>query len=219
MPSFGTHHVRATGSVASVTRIIAGFAGSLRLAVPATGTRPTGDRVREAIFSALAARDVLFGARVVDLYAGSGALGLEAVSRGAASATLVERNAPTAKICRENAARVLKNVPADAARSDAALLGAAPVVDVVARSVQMFLDSSALTWDIAFLDPPYELSNEELELTLGALQPRLSESAIVVVERGSKTPEPPWPLGITLDRQKIYGDTTLWWASTKSDSR
>ncbi len=187
-----------------VTRIIAGFAGSLRLAVPATGPPPTGDRVREAIFSALEARDVLAGARVVDLFAGSGSIGLEAVSRGAASATLVERNAATATVCRENAARVIKNAPEHAV----------PVVDVVARSVQMFLDSSALTWDVAFLDPPYELSNEELALNLAALQPRLADGAVVVVERGSKSPEPVWPGGIALDRRKNYGDTTLWWAST-----
>ncbi|MEO7146405.1 MAG: 16S rRNA (guanine(966)-N(2))-methyltransferase RsmD [Terrimesophilobacter sp.] len=187
-----------------MTRIIAGFAGSLRMAVPATGTRPTGDRVREAIFSALEARDVLAGARVVDLFAGSGSIGLEAVSRGAASATLVERNAATATVCRENAARVIKNAPEHAV----------PVVDVVARSVQMFLDSSALTWDVAFLDPPYELSNEELALNLAALQPRLADGAVVVVERGSKSPEPVWPGGIALDRRKNYGDTTLLWAST-----
>ena len=72
-----------------MTRIIAGFAGSLTLAVPKFGTRPTGDRVREAIFSALEARDAIDGSYVLDLYAGSGALGLEAASRGAASVTLV----------------------------------------------------------------------------------------------------------------------------------
>ena len=83
-----------------MTRIIAGFAGSLSIAVPTSGTRPTSDRVREAIFSALDARGVLPGARVVDLYAGSGALGLEAASRGATHVTLVERGAPAVKACR-----------------------------------------------------------------------------------------------------------------------
>src|SRR5690606_38021699 len=89
------------GYLCRVTRIIAGFAGSLALAVPGAGTRPTSDRVREAIFSALESRDVIRGARVLDLYAGSGALGLEAASRGAASVTLVERGPVAARVCRE----------------------------------------------------------------------------------------------------------------------
>ncbi len=82
-----------------MTRIIAGFAGSLALAVPSFGTRPTADRVREAIFSALDARDAVRGARVLDLFAGSGALGLEAASRGAVEVTLVERVKATADLC------------------------------------------------------------------------------------------------------------------------
>ena len=86
-----------------MTRIIAGFAGSLSLQVPRSGTRPTSDRVREAIFSALEARDAIDGAAVLDLYAGSGALGLEAASRGAAEAVLVERAKPAADVCRRNA--------------------------------------------------------------------------------------------------------------------
>src|SRR3954453_5139092 len=95
-----------------MTRIVAGFAGSLTLQVPKSGTRPTSDRVREAIFSALDARDAIHGARVLDLYAGSGALGLEAVSRGAVSAVLVEKNAAAVQVCRRNAAAL-----AGAARS------------------------------------------------------------------------------------------------------
>ena len=186
-----------------MTRIIAGFAGSLRLAVPERGTRPTSDRVREAIFSALQARDALVGRRVVDLYAGSGALGLEAASRGASTVALVERNAATAQVCRDNAARVIRNAP-----------GGAPEVVVIAQSVARYLTSSTDTWDVAFLDPPYELSNEDLELDLAVLAPRLAPDAILVVERGAKSPEPIWPDGIEFDRRKVYGDTALWWAGT-----
>ena len=186
-----------------VTRIIAGFAGSLRLAVPDAGTRPTSDRVREAIFSALASRDAIDGMRVLDLFAGTGALGLEAASRGAVSVTLVERGAQTAKLCRANAALVTHNAPA----------GLSPTIDVVARSAQSFLDASVATWDVVFLDPPYELDEAELRSALEALAPRLAEHAIVLVERGSRSPEPLWPDGIACDRRKDYGDTTLWWAS------
>jgi 16S rRNA (guanine966-N2)-methyltransferase len=94
-----------------MTRIVAGFAGSLTLAVPKTGTRPTSDRVREAIFSALEARDALRFARVLDLYAGTGGLGLEAASRGARSVVLVEKSQSAALMCRKNTEAVLKMAP------------------------------------------------------------------------------------------------------------
>ncbi|MFT4123386.1 MAG: RsmD family RNA methyltransferase [Microbacteriaceae bacterium] len=192
-----------------MTRIIAGLAGSLVLRVPATGTRPTSDRVREAVFSALEARRALQGARVLDLYAGSGALGLEAVSRGAASAVLVERSAAAARACRANAAAVLRAAPA--AR-----------VEVAQQSVARFLGAglhgagshgaAAAEWDLVFLDPPYDLPAAELAAALGALAPRLAPGATVVVERRSRSGEPPWPAGIAPERDRRYGDTTLWWA-------
>lgn len=186
-----------------MTRIIAGFAGSLSLVVPGAGTRPTSDRVREAIFSALESRNALQDARVVDLFAGSGALGLEAASRGAASVTLVERDAAAARACRGNTARILRNAPK----------GGEPRIAVAAQAVQTFLDTSSATWDLALLDPPYGVGEEELARALGALLPRLAAESIILVERASKAPEPAWPAGITLDRRKDYGDTTLWWAS------
>src|SRR5690348_12518329 len=95
----------------AMTRIVSGFAGSLALQVPKSGTRPTSDRVREAAFSALDARGAVHGARVLDLYAGSGALGLEAASRGAAVVTLVERNPAAAQVCRRNATAVTRAAP------------------------------------------------------------------------------------------------------------
>ena len=189
-----------------MTRIIAGFAGSLTLAVPETGTRPTSDRVREAIFSALDSRNLLVGARVLDLYAGSGALGLEAASRGAAHVMLVERDARAARVCRANAARVLE------------ASAHPPAVQVVARSVVASLASASASasasglWDVAFLDPPYEFSDEDLAADLALLVPLLAVDAVVLVERATRSPEPQWPAGLTLDRSKKHGDTTLWWA-------
>src|ERR1700712_5543394 len=123
-----------------MTRIIAGFAGSLTIAVPGFGTRPTSDRVREAIFSALEARDAIQDARVLDLYSGSGALGLEAASRGAAHVTLVDRLAATS---RDNALRVLKQAPKDAP----------PTVITTGQPVRAFLNSALDTWDLVFMDP------------------------------------------------------------------
>src|SRR6478609_11992755 len=97
-----------------MTRIIAGRAGSLVLDVPDAGTRPTSERVRESLFGALESADLLRGAAVLDLYAGSGALGLEAVSRGAASADLVEKAPRAASVAERNAARVGKALGRDA---------------------------------------------------------------------------------------------------------
>lgn len=186
-----------------MTRIIAGFAGSLTLAVPTAGTRPTSDRVREAIFSALESRDLIEGARVLDLYAGSGAFGLEAASRGASSITLVDNNHAAAAICRKNVAHVLKAAPR----------GRPFAAEVSGASTQPFLEGARQFWDIVFLDPPYELGNGELERNLAALVDRLDPDAVVVVERASRDAAPELPVGLTLDRRKDYGDTSLYWLS------
>ncbi len=182
-----------------MTRIIAGFAGSLRLAVPPTGTRPTSDRVREAIFSALEARDAISGARVLDLYAGSGALGLEAASRGAAHVTLVDRVIQTAKV---NTATVLRQAPADA-----------PTVVTTGQPVQAFLNSALGEWDVVFLDPPYELGLAELTHNLETLLPRLSDASTVVLERSSRTAAPVWRDGLSGRRRKDDGETAVFWAA------
>jgi 16S rRNA (guanine966-N2)-methyltransferase len=185
-----------------MTRIIAGFAGSIPLTVARFGTRPTSDRVREAIFSALDARHAIVGARVLDLYAGTGALGLEAASRGAATVTLVEKSITATQACRKNAALVMKAAPKGTLS-----------VEVTGSPVQAFLTGSRATWDLVFLDPPYELGPAELVHNLEQLVARLSEDAVVVVERSSRDPEPAWPEGLVLDKRKDYGDTTLWWLS------
>ena len=186
-----------------MTRIIAGFAGSLGLSVPKSGTRPTSDRVREAIFSALESRDAIAGSVVFDLYAGSGALGLEAASRGASEVVLVERAKAAADVCRRNADAVLR-----AAGRSARLR-----VRVVVRPVASFLETSAPGVDLAFIDPPYDLGEPELARDLELLAPLLTDHAVVVVERSSRSPEPAWPAGIVPERRRDYGETTLWWAS------
>ena len=184
-----------------MTRIIGGFAGSIRLTVPPFGTRPTSDRVREAIFSALEARDALEGARVLDLYSGSGALGLEAASRGAAHVTLVDRATAATRITHTNAAAVRKAAPR----------GAAPEITISSQPVQSFLGGSLEHWDVVFVDPPYELGGLELVHNLEALVARLRPDAVVVLERSSRDRAPEWPAGLELERRKDYGDTALYW--------
>lgn len=178
-----------------MTRIIAGTAGGRTLAVPPTGTRPTSDRVREALFSRLEHADVLDGASVWDLYAGSGALGLEAASRGAASVVLVESAPRAAEVCRRNAQR----------------LGLGQV-RVVAQRVGAFLERASGPVDVVLVDPPYDLPEDELATALAALPGHLADGAVVVVERTARTPEPTWPDGVVRTGEKRYGETVLWYA-------
>jgi 16S rRNA (guanine966-N2)-methyltransferase len=182
-----------------VTRIIAGRAGSITLEVPDAGTRPTSDRVRESLFGALESADLLRGAAVLDLYAGSGALGLEAVSRGAATADLVEKAPRAASVAERNAARVSKAVGRDAA------------ITVHRASAAAYLATRRGPFDVVLLDPPYDVPEAELTHVLALLVESLSPHATVIVERGGRSPEPSLPEGLVVGRSKRYGDTTLWW--------
>ncbi|MFV0426278.1 MAG: 16S rRNA (guanine(966)-N(2))-methyltransferase RsmD [Beutenbergiaceae bacterium] len=178
-----------------MSRIVGGSAGGRRLAVPASGTRPTSDRVREALFTRLQHQGVLTQARVLDLYAGSGALALEALSRGAASAVLVESARVAAAVCRSNAQ----------------VLGFADQVTVLSRKVEQLLAGPAptRTSTLVFCDPPYQLAPEptlKLLLRPGWLAPE----AVVVLERSGRTPEPSWPSGLQVEARKDYGETSLW---------
>ncbi|CAG7621958.1 16S rRNA (guanine(966)-N(2))-methyltransferase RsmD [Leucobacter soli] len=186
-----------------MTRIIAGAAGSLRLEVPKAGTRPTSDRVREAVFSALESWDMIAGSRVLDLYAGSGALGLEAISRGSSAATLVERHPQAAQVAQRNARTVA-----------AAIREGSPRIDVVRQGVQGFLEGAdpQSAFDVVLIDPPYDLGEAELTANLAALPHLLAGDAVVLVERSSRSPEPSWPAGLTRIRERRYGETVLWWA-------
>lgn len=188
-----------------VTRIIAGAARGARLEVPGVGTRPTSDRVRESLFGALEALSAIDGARVLDLYAGSGALGLEALSRGAVSADLVERGRQAAAIVRRNAAVVAKAAGRSAGR-------------VHEGAVHTYLQRAAGPFDLVFTDPPYDLDDAAMTADLVALAPLLSPDAVVVVERARRATPPDFgAAGLELFREKSYGDTTLWWAEPAAD--
>jgi 16S rRNA (guanine966-N2)-methyltransferase len=184
-----------------MTRVIAGTAGGRTLRTPpGSGTRPTSDRVREALFSALEARDVVRGARVLDLYAGSGALGIEAASRGAVDVVCVESNRRAARVVADNIDRLGLTGATLAPRSVGAFLADGP-------------DTPASV-DLALLDPPYDLGEDELGEALARLADDwLARGALVVVERSSRSPEPSWPQRLLrLGRPRRYGETTLWWA-------
>lgn len=192
-----------------MTRIIAGAAGGTVLDVPSAGTRPTSDRVRESLFGALEAADLLADAHVADLYAGSGALGLEAASRGAASVDLVESAPAAAAVVRRNAERVTRSGRL-----------AAPL-RVHRATVSAFLaGAAARAYDLVFLDPPYDVSDGELAQALIALAPRLSPDAVVIVERARRSPEPAWAgAGLEPLRSRAYGDTVLWWGQPRPASQ
>jgi 16S rRNA (guanine966-N2)-methyltransferase len=184
-----------------VTRIVAGTAGGRTIQVPGSGTRPTSDRVREALFSRLDHAGLVVGARVLDLYAGSGALGLEAASRGAMDVVLVESARPAAEVCRRNAAT----------------LGLG-VVRVVPLRVSAFLQQAQGPIDLVFLDPPYDLPEVELTEALTGVAGVLVPDGVVVVERSVRTPEPTWPPGLVRADERRYGDTVLWFAEAPPQS-
>ena len=182
-----------------MTRIIGGIAGGRRITAPSgQHTRPTTDRVREALFSSIEAWcGSLQGLRFLDLYAGSGAVGLEAWSRGAGVVTLVESDRRTARLIGENA-RALGFAKAD----------------VVTESVAVTLGRPpSAPYDVAFFDPPYSLEEDRVAADLRSLDEQgwLVPGGMVVVERSSRSPEPGWPIGIEVERSRRYGETTLWY--------
>ncbi len=181
----------------------------MTLEVPEAGTRPTSDRVRESLFGALESVDALRGATVLDLYAGSGALALEAMSRGAASADLVEKSPKAAAVAERNAGRVAKS------------LGAVDAgVRVHRASSELFLRAVRGPYSLVFIDPPYDLPEPDLTADLVALGPSLRAHAIVVVERARRSPAPDWEVaGLHALRDRRYGDTTLWWGQPRPASQ
>lgn len=190
----GASDVGAANYPAGVTRIIAGSRGGRTIAVPPRGTRPTSDRVREALFAALDSADLLDGATVLDLYAGSGALGLEAASRGAESVLLVEHDRRAAQVCRDNATTL-----------------GLPQVSTTEAKVEAFLARTATArFDLVFADPPYDLAPSELDHMLNLLVPHLASDAVVVVERSSRSPQPTLPAGLELWRTRTYGETAIY---------
>ncbi len=178
-----------------MTRIIGGVAGGRRISVPSRGTRPTTDRVRESLFNIVAARRDLTGLAVLDLYAGSGALGLEALSRGAAAALFVESDQRAAAV-------IARNIDALGLRGATLRRGA--VATVLAAGT-----SSAV--DLVLADPPYDIDAAELNAVLAALTAHgwVREGTVAAVERPAAGAPLTWPAGWSSWPERVYGDTRL----------
>jgi 16S rRNA (guanine966-N2)-methyltransferase len=191
-----------------VSRIIAGSRGGRRIAMPpGDRTRPTTDRVREALFSAIAAwagtahlppDEALAGLAFADLYAGSGAVGLEAASRGAAPVLLVEGDKRTAQLTARNARDLGLDVRVQAQRVE-----------------KLVAQPSTTTFDVAFLDPPYELAADAVSGVLAQLadQGWLAADALLVVERSRRGADLRWPAGAGESWSRSYGETVLHFAA------
>lgn len=182
-----------------MTRIIGGAYAGRRLAVPDGGARPTTDRVREALFNTLQHRlGTWEQVRVLDLFAGSGGLGLEALSRGAAHVTFVERDRAALGVLR-------RNIEA---------LGASPSCLLVAGDALRWLPEAA-TFDVVLADPPYSVPAADIAGQLARLTAAraLSRDCLVVVERSSRDSASPWPSDWSAEDHRKYGETTLWYGA------
>jgi 16S rRNA (guanine966-N2)-methyltransferase len=183
-----------------MTRVIAGAAGGRRLAVPpGTATRPTSDRAKEGLFSTWQSlRGTLEGARVMDLYGGSGAVGLEALSRGAAHVLLAEADPRAARTIRENAAVIgLPGAEVRAGKAEKVVAGPPPPEP----------------YDVVFLDPPYDTADAGLREILLTLRTGgwLAADTLVTVERRTRGGAFDWPAGFAALRSRRYGEATLWY--------
>lgn len=184
-----------------MTRIVAGSARGRRLTVPPRGTRPTSERAREALFSSLEHLGVVEDCAVLDLFAGSGALGLEAASRGASRVVLVDMARSAINVLKKNVAQVRADVSE---------------VTVVQQRAGQFLnraegeEEKPERFDLAFIDPPYDFSDQSIASILAALSDWLQPDAVVVVERGARAAEPKWPSKWDPRKPRRYGDARLW---------
>jgi 16S rRNA (guanine966-N2)-methyltransferase len=190
-----------------VARVIAGEAGGRRLAVPVgRDTRPTSDRAREGLFATIASMvGSLAGTHVLDLYAGSGAVGLEALSRGAERVLLVEHGARAARVIRENIEAI-------------GLPGAVLAADRVERVLARGPDGDQ--YDVVFADPPYALADAAVSQVLSTLagQGWLAPGALVIVERATRSGELSWPDGFAADRVRRYGEATFWYGLARESA-
>lgn len=185
-----------------MSRIISGAAGGVRLAsVPGDNTRPTTDRVKESLFSKLESYDIIRDARVLDAFGGSGALGCEALSRGAASVTLLDTYPKAVAVIRKNVAAVEKAMGRTGSSS----------TRVQQSQALTYVKSASGPWDLVFVDPPYAMPNEQVSELLQALTPKLAEGAVVVVERSSRDPEPVWGEGLYCFSTRQHGETVLYY--------
>jgi 16S rRNA (guanine966-N2)-methyltransferase len=179
-----------------MTRIIAGAYGGRRIETPkGDGTRPTSDRVREAMFSSIQSELGGFdGVRVLDLYAGSGALGLEAMSRGAEFGQFVESDQRAAAVIKRNISKLGANA------------------SVTRATVTAYLERphDDREFDLVFLDPPYAVTTDQVQGVIRNLSALIEPDALIVVERSSRDPFT-WPEGVEGLRDKAYGETRVWY--------
>jgi 16S rRNA (guanine966-N2)-methyltransferase len=184
-----------------MSRVIAGIAGGRRLAVPpGTTTRPTSDRAREGLFASLLSELGAFdGVRVLDLYAGSGAIGLEALSRGAERVLLVESDARAAAVIKANVTVV--DLP-----------GATLAVDRVERLLSRPPGDGQDRFDLVLADPPYAVTAEAVTRVLTLLEGGwLADGALVVIERATRSGPLDWPPGFLPSKSRRYGEATFWY--------
>jgi 16S rRNA (guanine966-N2)-methyltransferase len=216
-----------------VARVIAGEAGGRRLAVPdGRATRPTSDRAREGLFGTVASIvGPLTGTRVLDLYAGSGAVGLEALSRGASRVLLVESGARATAVIRQNieaiglpgATLIADRVERVLARGPEQTPGVrdqaapeqtpAPGGDRPEPTEDFRERPGSGRYDVAFADPPYAMADAEISRVLSLLADEgwLVPEALVIVERATRSGPVRWPDGFVPDRARKYGEATFWY--------
>jgi 16S rRNA (guanine966-N2)-methyltransferase len=209
-----------------VARVIAGEAGGRRLAVPdGRETRPTSDRAREGLFATISSMvGPLAGARVLDLYAGSGAVGLEALSRGAEHVLLVEHGTRAARVIRQNIEAIgLPGAEVIADRVERVLArGPTPAGGQHGTAPAGGQDGTAQAWfDVVFADPPYALADAGVSrvLILLAEQGWLAPGALVIVERATRSGPLSWPDGFVPDRARRYGEATFWYGHAGERAR
>lgn len=182
-----------------MSRIISGIAGSLRLSAAAKETRPTSDRVKESLFSTLENQGAIENARVLDLFAGSGALGLEALSRGASSLVMVEKSKSAFAVCKKNSDLVSNALAKQGSEVSGELRNA---------DAANYLKAVEHEFDLVFVDPPYEFSETKLQEILGLLVGKLSASGVLVLERSAKSLKVD-ATGLERYLDKTYGDTQV----------
>ncbi len=185
-----------------VTKIVAGTARGRKIKVPPEGTRPTSAKVREAIFSKLDHWGAVRGAKVLDLFAGSGALGIEAVSRGASSADFVDRSRVATQIVRQNLTHLKMNSKGT----------------VTTRGALSFLMHHSGPWDLVFIDPPYSWPDADLTEVLETLAGKLSPDALVVIERDARSSPLVVPEPLEVEERKDWGETAAWFVGLPAQS-
>ncbi|OKL48992.1 16S rRNA (guanine(966)-N(2))-methyltransferase RsmD [Boudabousia liubingyangii] len=185
-----------------MTRIIAGKYRGRELKVPAKGTRPTSSRVREALFSRLEHWNLIQNCDILDLCAGSGALGIEALSRGANSLDLIEKAPAAARIIQDN----LRTLKIDNAR-------------VYPQNIHAFLTGAPRKYDLVFFDPPYDMPNTEIAQVAQSLAGGyLAEHSVIVIERAKRSGQPEWGSELSVLDEKSYGDTIIWFLELANEA-